>query len=209
MGSDTDTNVPAEGVPTPPSRENAPSTLSEQVIISNDITNAANNDQQMMHDEGRGNSPEAMTSEHETKIEKAERSKETTGKGKREFSKTESVKRTHETMVDTSSQDIKDKLVSVWSEARDDSGVDKAIRFTLSIVNTEIDSLVQSGLESFQQCDRIANEYELLKEHMKGMELELKRVRTAEAKGRETISVSPRRKTFSEDINDIFLDLDD
>ena len=87
-----------------------------------------------------------------------------------------------------------DLIRKTWEGTKDNDEKEKAYKATLAILMDEVESLLRSGLEAFHNWEKTAHENMILKEELKGKEMELERIRVAEEKNRETIKV---RQKFS------------
>lgn len=91
-------------------------------------------------------------------------------------------------------EDIEEKLLAAWNGAKEEQelevDIDKAAAATMSLVSAQIEGLIRGGLEAFHRWENASREVKLLKEDIKGKDMELEHLRAAEEKSRTTISVS-------------------
>ena len=106
--------------------------------------------------------------------------------------------------------DINEKLSSIWEEAKASQDYETGFDCTMSLVSKQIEGLIRMGLDAFHRWENTSRELEHIRDEYKNKESELERVRAAEEKNRATVSVRRRRKRLPHRLNfkvSIFLKL--
>ena len=78
--------------------------------------------------------------------------------------------------------DLNEQLQSIWKNST------TPLEDTVSLIGTQMDGLIRTGLDAFHRWEDSSRELQLLKEDYKGQQVEFERLRSAEEKGRQTVS---------------------
>ena len=84
---------------------------------------------------------------------------------------------------------VKDKLTSIWSNVMDEDSEAKAFAETVEVFTGEVESLIRSGLDAYQQCEMLRREIKVLTGEVAAKTLEIERLRASEESNRMTIQV--------------------
>ena len=87
---------------------------------------------------------------------------------------------------------LKDKLASVWSSVVDEETEAKAFAVTVDVFTGEVESLIRSGLEAYQQWESSRRESKVLTDELVAKTLEIDRLRASDESNRATIQVRMR-----------------
>lgn len=86
-------------------------------------------------------------------------------------------------------ESISEQLSAFWKEAKSNQDFEKAFDSTMTLVSTQIEGLIRSGLDAFHRWENTSRELSLLQDEHKGKEKEFERLRAAEEKSRATVTV--------------------